>query len=305
MLPIGSRLCSVWIDLTFFIPEEDMNRRSIHSYTWIPRWSTEGGRFAAERAAACDFKHLVIPLRNHETIEPAAIARMCEANSIRPVTSSPLQTDNDISSTDPDVQARGVERHLAARALARDMGADRMGGVLYSAFGKASWAPTEDNFKAAAEGLRRVAEEAHTNGMTLTLEVVNRYESNLVNTAADAVRLLKMIGLDNVKVHLDTFHMNIEEDSMMGALETALPYLGYFEIDQNHRGLLSRGTIEFPALLQRLKAAGYDQLVGVEAFSSAISHPDIAAGVAGWRPLFFNGDEVAKEARSIFEASGF
>jgi D-psicose/D-tagatose/L-ribulose 3-epimerase len=282
-----------------------MNLRSIHCYTWIPRWSTEDGRIAAERAATCGFGHLVIPLRNHEMIEPAAIAKICETNGIRPVTTSPLQADNDISSTDSEVRERGVKRHLAALALARDMGANRMGGVLYSAFGKASRAPTEDNLKAAAEGLHRVAEEAQKNRMVLTLEVVNRYESNLVNTAADAVRLLKMIGVDNVKIHLDTFHMNIEEDSMMGALETALPYLGYFEIDQNHRGLLSRGTIDFSSPLQRLKAAGYDQLVGVEAFSSAISHPDIAAGVAGWRPLFSDGDEVAKEARSIFEENGF
>jgi D-psicose/D-tagatose/L-ribulose 3-epimerase len=282
-----------------------MNLRSIHCYTWIPRWSTEDGRIAAERAATCGFGHLVIPLRNHEMIEPAAIAKICETNGIRPVTTSPLQADNDISSTDSEVRERGVKRHLAALALARDMGANRMGGVLYSAFGKASRAPTEDNLKAAAEGLHRVAEEAQKNRMVLTLEVVNRYESNLVNTAADAVRLLKMIGVDNVKIHLDTFHMNIEEDSMMGALETALPYLGYFEIDQNHRGLLSRGTIDFSSPLQRLKAAGYDQLVGVEAFSSAISHPDIAAGVAGWRPLFSDGDEIAKEARSIFEENGF
>jgi D-psicose/D-tagatose/L-ribulose 3-epimerase len=282
-----------------------MNLRSIHCYTWIPRWSTEDGRIAAERAATCGFGHLVIPLRSHEMIEPAAIAKICETNGIRPVTTSPLQADNDISSTDSEVRERGVKRHLAALALARDMGANRMGGVLYSAFGKASRAPTEDNLKAAAEGLHRVAEEAQKKGMVLTLEVVNRYESNLVNTAADAVRLLKMIGVDNVKVHLDTFHMNIEEDSMMGALETALPYLGYFEIDQNHRGLLSRGTIDFSSLLQRLKAAGYDQLVGVEAFSSAISHPDIAAGVAGWRSLFSNGDEVAEEARSVFEENGF
>jgi D-psicose/D-tagatose/L-ribulose 3-epimerase len=282
-----------------------MNLRSIHCYTWIPRWSTEDGRIAAERAATCGFGHLVIPLRNHEMIEPAAIAKICETNGIRPVTTSPLQADNDISSTDSEVRERGVKRHLAALALARDMGANRMGGVLYSAFGKASRAPTEDNLKAAAEGLHRVAEEAQKNRMVLTLEVVNRYESNLVNTAADAVRLLKMIGVDNVKIHLDTFHMNIEEDSMMGALETALPYLGYFEVDQNHRGLLSRGTIDFSSPLQRLKAAGYDQLVGVEAFSSAISHPDIAAGVAGWRPLFSDGDEIAKEARSIFEENGF
>ncbi|MGC9447914.1 sugar phosphate isomerase/epimerase family protein [Cereibacter johrii] len=282
-----------------------MNCRSIHSYAWLPRWSSEGGERAAARAAAHGYCHLVIPLRDPETIDPARIARFCAAEGVVPLTTSPLGPDTDISSTDAEVAARGLARHRVALALARDMGAPRMGGILYGAFGKAAQAPVAGQFEASAEGLARLADEAAASGMLLTLEVVNRYESNLVNTAAEGVRLVEAIGRPNVGLHLDTFHMNIEEDDMLAALGTALPHLAYFEIDQNHRGRLSAGTIRFEPLLAWLKDAGYAGLVGVEAFSSAVSHPDVAAGVASWRPLFADGCEVAEEGRALFDRCGF
>ncbi|MCO4319070.1 sugar phosphate isomerase/epimerase [Phyllobacterium sp. 21LDTY02-6] len=282
-----------------------MTQRSIHAYTWVPQWTTEDGAYAVERAAAFGFNHVVVPIRNHENIEPTKIGRIFADAGLKPVTTSPLQIDNDISSTDRSIWKRGVERHKTALELAAAMGADRMGGILYSAFGKATRVATEDNFNAAAEGLAIVADKAKTMGMMLSLEVVNRYETNLINTASDAVRMIETIGADNVKVHLDAFHMNIEEDDMMDALETALPHLAYFEIDQNHRGSLSRGTIDFSPLLIRLKHAGYQGLVGVEAFSSAVSHPDIVAGVGAWRNLFEHGDHIAREAVELLEKHGF
>ncbi|KAA0680647.1 sugar phosphate isomerase/epimerase [Roseomonas genomospecies 6] len=282
-----------------------MNQRAIHSYTWIPKWSTKDGAYAIERAAAFGYGRIVVPIRDHDSIEPAAIASLCEKAGIRPIATSPLQIDNDISSTDPEVHRRGIERHCAALSLARDMGADRMGGILYSAFGKASKVPGEANFQAAADGLRIVAERAASQGMLLALEVVNRYETNLINTAEQAVRMIELIGAGNVRVHLDTFHMNIEEDDMLGALERAMPHLGYFEIDQNHRGRLTQGSIDFAPMLRRLKAANYQGLIGVEAFSSAVSHPDITAGVASWRNLFSHGDEVAREGQLLLDQHGF
>ena len=282
-----------------------MGRRSIHAYTWAPQWTTKDGAYAVERAAAFGFDYVVVPIRNHENIDAPAIAKIFADAGIRPVTTSPLQANNDISSTDRAVWQLGVDRHKAALDLAAAMGADRMGGILYSAFGKASRAATDDNFAAAAEGLALVAEKAKEMGIVLSLEVVNRYETNLINTAAEAVRMIETIGAENVKVHLDTFHMNIEEDDMMAALETALPYLAYFEIDQNHRGILTRGTLNFSPFLVRLKEVGYDGLVGVEAFSSAVSHPDIVAGVGAWRNMFEHGDQVASEAIELLKRHRF
>lgn len=282
-----------------------MNHRSIHAYTWVPRWNADDGARAIARAAEFGFGHLVIPLKDLSAINATDIARQCEVAGIRPLTTSPLGPHDDISSSDPDIALKGLLRHRVALTTAAELGARHMGGILYSAFGKAAKAATPENFDIAAENLARLAETAAELDVTLLLEVVNRYETNLLTTAARAVDMVRRIGAPNVRVHLDTFHMNIEEDDMMAALETALPYLGYFEIDQNHRGQLSKGTIDFVPYLQRLKDAKYEGLIGVEAFSASIAHPEVAAGVAAWRSMFDSGDVVAAEARELLDRTGF
>ena len=99
-------------------------------------------------------------------------------------------------------------------------------------------------------------------GIRLALEIVNRYESNLINTVEQALELLRRIGSNNVFLHLDTFHMHIEEADMGRALDVALPHLAYFELDQNHRGHPDQGAIDFEPLLTRLFKAGYDASSG-------------------------------------------
>src|SRR5215212_2146093 len=172
---------------------------------------------------------------------------------------------------------------------------------LYSALHRYDRPPTPENFKAAAEGLSVVAERAKEMGLTLAIEVVNRYESNLINTVEQAVQLIDDVGADNLFIHLDTFHMSIEEDNVAAALRRARPYLFYFELDQNHRGLLSAGTIQFEPLMEILRETAYDGVIGIEAFSAAVSGPRPRVSVAAWRELFSSGDEVAADARNILQ----
>jgi D-psicose/D-tagatose/L-ribulose 3-epimerase len=146
-----------------------------------------------------------------------------------------------------------------------------------------------------------VAERAKEMGLTLAIEVVNRYESNLINTVEQAVQLIDDVGADNLFIHLDTFHMSIEEDNLAAALRWARPYLFYFELDQNHRGLLSAGTIQFEPLIEILREMEYDGVIGIEAFSAAVSGPRPRVSVAAWRELFSSGDEVAADARNILQ----
>jgi D-psicose/D-tagatose/L-ribulose 3-epimerase len=108
-----------------------------------------------------------------------------------------------------------------------------------------------------------------------------------------------MIGSDNVRLHLDTFHMNIEETDPLAAIEQALPHLAYFELDQNHRGRPDRGAIDFTPLLAALFRANYPGLIGVEAFSSRVTGRDVAAIIGIWRDMFEDGNEVARAGASI------
>ncbi|PSH65780.1 sugar phosphate isomerase/epimerase [Phyllobacterium brassicacearum] len=276
-----------------------MNPVSIHAYCWLPAWSTAGGERIVPRAAEFGFDHMVVPMRDHAVIEPDRIARLFECNGMTPVTSANQLPDADVSSLDPVVRQRGMDRHHMSLRLARDMGAKHMGGVLNGLLGKAAGPAPAGSLDAAAECLAFVANEAKAMGVRLAIEIVNRYESNLINSVADALAFLARVGSDNLKLHLDTFHMNIEEADFQAALEAALPHLAYFELDQNHRGLPDEGSLDFPAMLTRLRAANYKGVIGFEAFSSSIAGPDVAAGVAIWRDLFQNGDDVARRGMRL------
>lgn len=274
-------------------------KKSIHSYAWIRGWTAEATAYVAPRAAAKGFDHVVIPMRDHAAIHPDEIARIFGAHGITPVVTATQLPDADISSLDADIRARGMERHRASLRLARDMGAYHMGGILYGLFGKPDAAANDEQRKVSAEALAVLAEEAKPMGLRLAMEILNRYETGMFNTVEDALAFLRTSGSDNLFLHLDTFHMNIEEADMMAALRKALPYLVYFELDQNDRGLLDRGGIDFGPMLRLLKESGYADIIGAEAFSSAVAGPEVARGVAAWRPLFADGDEVADSANAV------
>ncbi len=276
-----------------------MEKRSIHSFCWISGWGPDSAKFVAPRAASAGFNHVVVPLRDHSVIDPDAIARTFEDYGITAVVSANLLPEADISSLDSEIRQRGMERHRASFRLARDMGAVHVGGITYSLFGKADRPASDESRKYSADALGTLAEEARPMGLRVAMELLNRYETNMLNTVDQGLAFLRMAGSDNLYLHLDTFHMNIEEVDMMQALKKALPHLAYFELDQNDRGPLDRGQIDFQPLLAFLKNAGYDKLIGVEAFSSTVSGPDIVRGVSAWRDLFRSGDEIAASAARV------
>jgi D-psicose/D-tagatose/L-ribulose 3-epimerase len=276
-----------------------MEKRSIHSFCWISGWGPDSAKFVAPRAASAGFNHVVVPLRDHSVIDPDAIARTFEEYGITAVVSANLLPEADISSLDSEIRQRGMERHRASFRLARDMGAVHVGGITYSLFGKADRPASDESRKYSADALGTLAEEARPMGLRVAMELLNRYETNMLNTVDQGLAFLRMAGSDNLYLHLDTFHMNIEEVDMMQALKKALPHLAYFELDQNDRGPLDRGQIDFQPLLAFLKNEGYDKLIGVEAFSNAVSGPDIVRGVSAWRDLFRSGDEIAASAARV------
>ena len=127
-------------------------------------------------------------------------------------------------------------------SVARDIGATHVCGILYSAFQKYLDPPTDAGIADSVDVLRRIGDEAAQHGITIGLEVVNRYETNVLNTAAQAVDFARRVALPNVKVHLDTYHMNIEEADLESALIDTGAMLGYFHIGESGRGYLGRAT---------------------------------------------------------------
>jgi D-psicose/D-tagatose/L-ribulose 3-epimerase len=147
------------------------------------------------------------------------------------------------------------------------------------------------------ESLAWLAERAAADGITLGVEVVNRYESNLLNTAEQALALLDEIGAPNLVVHLDTYHMNIEEQDFATPIQRCGERLGYVHVGESNRGYLGTGTIDFEQFFAALRGIGYQGIVTFESFSSAVVSPTLSNTLAVWRNLWDDGEDLARAAR--------
>ena len=229
---------------------------------------------------------------------PRARAEL-EAAGLGIVCSRGLAFSADVSSDDPAVVALGAALLQDSLQITFDLGGSHFTGALYSALGKYGHSLTTAGRANVVAVLKDLAVEAAAKNMTLGLEVCNRYETNVINTAADALRLADDIGADNVVIHLDTYHMNIEEDDLSRPVHLVGDRLGYVHIGENHRGYLGSGHLDFTAFFHALADISYRGPITFESFSSAVVSPTLSNDLAIWRNLWNDGPALAKHAHEF------
>jgi D-psicose/D-tagatose/L-ribulose 3-epimerase len=229
----------------------------------------------------------------------AGTRALLEQAGLRAVCSRGLALDADVSSEDPAVVARGAALLGETLDAAYAIGAERLTGALYSAFGKAA-APLSAAGRAnVVTVLRDLAKQADQYGIRLGLEACNRYETNVVNTGAQTLALVEDIGADNVDVHLDVYHMNIEEKDFVSPVLELGERLGYVHIGENDRGYLGSGHIDFAGFVGALDTIGYDGALTFESFSSAVVSPTLSNDLSIWRNLWSDSDDLAASAHAF------
>jgi D-psicose/D-tagatose/L-ribulose 3-epimerase len=200
-----------------------------------------------------------------------------------------------IISPDPAIRKAGIEFSKRLIDLSNEAGARVFGGMIYCGWGYLTGRMrTEDEWKWGVEGYREIAGYARdTSDLILGIEPVNRFESHFINIAADAVRFIRDVGLPNVKVHLDTFHMIREEDDFTGAVLTANGDLGYVHACENQRGIPGSGLVPWVQFFKALKRVGYDGCVTIESFDPNME--SIAKLCCIWRKLADSPEQLATE----------
>ncbi|CAN7315394.1 sugar phosphate isomerase/epimerase family protein [Mesorhizobium caraganae] len=276
-----------------------MSRIGIHSFVW----SASSAQANLERTLA-NTKEAGFDLIEFSYLDPADVdiswlARRIADLGLGAAISIGLPGDGDISSADKAIAARGVEILKDTIALTRDLGGQKIGGILSTSHGLQTLAPTRDQWQRSAGTLAKVAETAKAAGVTLNLEIVNRFESNLLNTAAQGLAFIEDTGSDNIFLHLDTFHMNIEEADVGLAIRQAASKIGYVHIGESHRGFLGTGNIDFAAIFDALTAIGYSDDLSFESFSSEIVDENLSKKTAIWRNLWTDNLALAKHARAF------
>lgn len=268
----------------------------VHALVFTGTFDKAGISLAVEKTAQAGFDLIEFPLMDPYSFDREHAARALERHGIAATASLGLSDATDLTSDDPEVRAAGERLLTECLDIVHSLGATELCGVIYSAMKKYVAPPTEAGRAASAAAIARLADTASGLGIRLSLEVVNRYETNLLNTGRQALGFLDEIGRDNVSVHLDTYHMNIEESDLIQPVLDVADRLGYVHIGESHRGYLGSGTVDFDAFFRGLSRVGYDGPVVFESFSSTVVSETLSNTLGVWRNLWDDGDDLAAHA---------
>lgn len=274
------------------------NQLGVHALVWSGQWDEESARHAISSAAAAGFDLIEVPILDPFGIDTVMTRRLLDEHGLSAACSMGLPPHADVSSEDRGAVTAGKDLLTRAVEVADELGAADLCGVLYSRLTKYPTPISERSREHVIEAMQHLARQAEAAGVRVNLEVVNRYETNVANTAAEMLALLDDTGT-NLGVHLDTYHMNIEEDGFVTPVEQVGDRLGYVHIGESHRGYLGTGTVDFDGFFAALVSSGYQGAVTFESFSSAVVHPELSNDLAVWRNLWSDGDDLARHAHSV------
>ncbi len=273
-----------------------MNKLGTHIQIWTAGWSVEEIEFAAKNAKKIGYDFLEIPVRAPETVDVDGIKSVLDKYGLQCATSFVHSLETDIASEDKQVVQKGIDLMKKALDCAKSLETIAFVGGMTSALNKYNEIRSEQGRNNAIAALAEVADYADTLGLNLNLEALNRYENNLVNSCAQAKAMCQAINRPNIRIQLDSFHMNIEEADPAQALLSANDLLGYYHVAENNRGYLGSGSIDFTAQFRSLAQINYQGPIALEVFSSVVSNPSHSGRLAVWRDVWKDSVDIASHA---------
>lgn len=259
----------------------------VHTSMWTMKWDREG----AERAvhAAVDYKmdFLEIALLDAPSVDAAHTRALLEKHEMRAVCSLGLPQP-----VWPSRNPEGAVEYLKlVFDTAKAMGAEAVSGVTYGGIGeRTDLPPTETELSNVAHALDACAKYAKSRGLLFGIEPVNRYETHLINTGWQARDMIERVGSDNIFIHLDTYHMNIEEKGVANGILDARDHLKYIHLSESDRGTPGEGCCDWDEVFAALAAIGFKGGLAMESFINM--PPEIAHGLSVWRPVAPNFQAV-------------
>jgi D-psicose/D-tagatose/L-ribulose 3-epimerase len=274
------------------------NPLGVHALVWVGDTAPASVSEAIAKTVAAGYDLLELSLHDSVNLDVARAKTELADAGLQVACSRGLAFDADVSSEDSAVVDRGAALLHQSLEVTHGLGGTHFTGALYSALGKYGHPLSATGRHNVVTVLRELAKEARAKQMTLGLEICNRYETNVINTAHDALRLADDISEDNVTIHLDTYHMNIEEDDLVRPVYEVGSRLGYVHIGENHRGYLGSGHLDLTGFFHALADIAYTGPITFESFSSAVVAPGLSNDLAIWRNLWDDGTDLASHART-------
>ena len=273
-----------------------------HALVWVGDWSPSSARAAISSAARNGYDYIELAIFDPWNFDTKLTKDLLQEFGLRAHASLGLSAKTDVTSTDPSIVAKGDELLRKVTDVLADIGGTELCGVIFSALAKYPTPATKENRNNSIKAMQRLADYAADKGINIDLEVVNRYETNIMNTGIEGLAFLDEVNRPNAFLHLDTYHMNIEEDGMQKSVLAAGDRLGYVHIGESHRGYLGSGNVDFDSFFAALKQINYKGPITFESFSSAVVDPALSNTLCVWRNLWSDSDDLAKKSLDFMKA---
>ena len=248
------------------------------------------------------FETVEIPVEQLSDIDPAQVREALQNEGL--VCDSVcgcMGPDRDLRGT-PEQQQGGFDYLMRLIDMMGPLGAPSLIGPVYSAVGRADAVPEKEyrqQWRTVVRHLKKLCAYAGKKGVRICLEPLNRFETDFINTCDQALKMVRDVGSPALTIHLDTFHMNIEEKNQAAAIRRAGKFLGHFHACGSDRGTPGNDHIDWRGIAQALKAIRYDRDVVIESFTTDVKV--IARAAAIWRQIEPNRDDIARQGIKFLE----
>lgn len=276
-----------------------MNKIGVHFGYFNRDWNTDFiKRIEQVKKIGLDILEVApAPLLALTKFQRDEIAAAAKANDIELTFSVGLSANQDLASEDEEIRKNGIKFTTDTFQIMSEMGGKIYSGVDIAAWNKTFMEGITDKsatWERSISAVKEIMKVAEDKGITFAVEVVNRYESSLVNTAEEAVKYVDEVGSPNCKILLDTYHMNIEEDSFAGAIKLVGNRLGHFHVgESNRRPPCENGKMPWNEITDALKEIDYQGAIVMEPFIKMGG--EVGRDIKVWRDISEGASESEME----------
>ncbi len=267
-----------------------MHGFGVHTSMWAMDWTAANAERVVAEAGKYNLDFIEIPLLAPAEVDADHSRALIGRSGMAAVCSLGLPEEC-WASVRPDAAVAFLEHAIDVTAR---IGALALSGVTYGGIGERTGRPpTQGEIDNIAVVLDKAAKHAKAQGIGLGIEPVNRYENHILNTGRQAAALIEKVGSDNIFVHLDTYHMNIEEKGAANGILAVRDHLKYIHLSESDRGVPGAGTCDWDEVFATLAAIGFKGGLAMESFVNL--PPQIGAALSVWRPVAESAEQVMGE----------
>lgn len=265
--------------------------------TWL--WTSPFNRDTVSlfsKIKAYGFDAVEIPVEDPSLIDLKLVKNALQEHGLKPIICGAFGPTRDFTHDDSKYHQTSFDYLDACFEIAAELGASFVAGPMYSAVGKARLVSPEQRqmeWDRAVHNLQIACKRAGEFGLDLAIETLNRFETDLINTSEDLMRLIQDINEPQAKATLDGFHLNIEEPSLEAAIRRVGDKLIHVQVSENYRGTPGTGQTNWAAWKRGLEAIHYQGCISLESFTPQVQ--ELAGAVCIWKPLVPSQDDFANE----------